>query len=90
MQHPHPQSPDVINRLARIEGHVRAVKKMAEEGKPCADVLHQIAAVEAALRKVAHTVLKEHLDHCVIESAPDKSTQELVQSLKDVLSSYIR
>jgi len=88
--HPHPQSTDVINRLARIEGHVRAVKHMSEAGKPCAEVLHQIGAVQAALRKVAQIVLEDHLDHCISGAVEGEEGKELIRSLKDALSSYGR
>jgi DNA-binding FrmR family transcriptional regulator len=88
--HPHPQSPDVVARLARIEGHVRAIKQMAEGVSPCTDVLHQIGAVQAALRKVAQQVLEDHLDHCIRESVPDEQGKALVESLKGALSTYIR
>jgi DNA-binding FrmR family transcriptional regulator len=90
MSHPHPQSQDVINRLARIEGHVRAIKVMAQDGKPCADVLHQIAAVQAALRKTAELVLSDHLDHCVLEAAEAGEAREVIDSLKSGLASYLR
>jgi DNA-binding FrmR family transcriptional regulator len=90
MSHPHPQSQDVINRLARIEGHVRAIKVMAQDGKPCADVLHQIAAVQAALRKTAELVLSDHLDHCVLEAAEAGEAREVIDSLKSALASYLR
>lgn len=88
--HPHPQSPEIITRLARVEGHVRAIKQMAEEGKTCADVLHQIGAVQAALRKVAQIVLEDHLDHCVLEGAQGDQGKELIDSLKAALASYPR
>ena len=88
--HPHPQSTDVLNRLARIEGHVRAVKQMSEAGKPCAEVLHQIGAVQAALRKVAQIVLEDHLDRCVSEAVEGEQGRELIESLKAALSTYGR
>lgn len=90
MSRAHPQSADVVIRLARIEGHVRAVRQMAEDGKPCADVLHQIAAVQAALRKVAQIVMEDHLDHCVIEAAQHGQGHEAVAELKAALASYLR
>ncbi len=90
MSHNHPQSTDVIARLARIEGHVKAVRKMAEEGKPCADVLHQIAAVEAALRKVAAIVLDDHLEHCLQEGASADEFRAMIGDLRDVVSTYMR
>lgn len=90
MSHPHPQSPDVVNRLARIEGHVRAIKAMSQQGKPCADVLHQIAAVEAALRKVAQIVLEDHLDHCIVDAIREGEAEEMVKDLKAAMAKYLR
>lgn len=90
MTHQHPQSKDVINRLARIEGHVRAVKQMSEDGKPCEDVLHQIAAIESALRAVARTVFEDHLEHCVAEANRGDDLSELVSGLKSVVLTYLR
>ncbi|HLK26783.1 MAG TPA: metal-sensitive transcriptional regulator [Caulobacteraceae bacterium] len=58
----------LLNRLARIEGQVRGVARMVEEGRYCIDVMTQIRAVRAALSKVESAILKGHLDHC-IESA---------------------
>lgn len=86
----HPQFADVVNRLARIEGHVRAVKQMSAAGKPCAEVLHQIAAVQAALRKVAQFVLEDHLDHCVPDAVQAGQGQQVVEDLKAALASYFR
>lgn len=80
----------MINRLARIEGHVKAVKQMSEDGKPCEDVLHQIAAIEAALRAVARIVFEDHLEHCVTEANRGEELSELVSGLKSVLLTYLR
>ncbi|MHB9058868.1 MAG: metal-sensing transcriptional repressor [Bacillota bacterium] len=85
----HPQSADVIKRLARIEGHVRGIKQMAEDGKPCSDILLQIAAVQAALRKVGQAVLEDHLDHCILGARPEDSGK-LLAELKEALSHYGR
>lgn len=87
--HPHPQSADVLNRLARIEGHVRGIKQMAETGKPCAEILLQISAVQAALRKVAQAVLDDHLDHCIVDGA-SAETAELLTELKEALAHFGR
>jgi DNA-binding FrmR family transcriptional regulator len=88
--HPHPQSPEVIRRLKRIEGHVRAVRQMAEEGRPCADVIHQIGAIEAALRRVANAVLSDHLDRCIASSVGDTQVRGLIGELKAALDTYVR
>ena len=53
-------------RLRRIEGQVRGVQGMVEDGRYCIDVLTQIAAIQAALDKVALGLLDEHAQHCVL------------------------
>jgi DNA-binding FrmR family transcriptional regulator len=55
----------LLNRLKRVEGQVRGVAKMLEEGRYCIDVLTQLQAVRAALTKVESEMLKDHLSHCI-------------------------
>lgn len=87
--HPHPRSADIINRLARIEGHVKGIKQMAKEGKPCSDILLQIGAVQAALRKAAQAVLEDHLEQCVVGAKPAEA-KVLLDDLKAALAHYGR
>ena len=56
---------DYLTRLKRIEGQVRGLQRMVDEGQYCIDVLTQIAAVSKALQGVAVALLDEHLHHCV-------------------------
>jgi CsoR family transcriptional regulator, copper-sensing transcriptional repressor len=58
----------VRRRLARIEGQVRGVDRMVEEERYCIDVLTQIAAIQAALDKVALGLIDDHTRHCVVEA----------------------
>ncbi|MDZ4111988.1 MAG: metal-sensitive transcriptional regulator [Brevundimonas sp.] len=60
--------PKVLNRLNRIEGQVRGIARMVEEDRYCVEVLTQLRAVRAALLRVESEVLKDHLDHCVMEA----------------------
>jgi DNA-binding FrmR family transcriptional regulator len=62
-------------RLRRIEGQVRGLERMVDEERYCIDVLTQIAAVQAALDKVALGLLDDHAQHCVI-GAPDLDERE--------------
>ncbi len=55
----------LLNRLSRVEGQVRGVSKMIEDGRYCIDVLTQIRAVRAALARVEATMLQDHLNHCI-------------------------
>jgi DNA-binding FrmR family transcriptional regulator len=54
-----------LARLRRIEGQVRGLQRMIEEERYCIDILTQVQAVRAALRKVEDEVLKDHVEHCV-------------------------
>jgi DNA-binding FrmR family transcriptional regulator len=55
----------VTKRLQRIEGQVRGLSRMVEEERYCIDIVTQISAVRAALRKVEEEVLRDHVAHCV-------------------------
>ena len=57
--------PKLVARLSRIEGQVRGVAKMVEDGRYCIDVLTQVRAARAALAKVETLMLKDHLGHCI-------------------------
>ena len=57
--------PQLLARLNRIEGQVRGITRMIEEGRYCIDVLTQINAARAALAKVESEMLKSHLSHCI-------------------------
>ena len=61
--HNHPNKKKVVNRLARIEGHVRSIKTMVDNDRDCSEVLIQIAAVRKALDNTAKVILKDHLEH---------------------------
>ena len=66
--HPHTQTKAVLNRLARAIGHLERVKAMVEEGRDCAEVLVQLAAVRSALNNTGKVILKDHLEHCVVDA----------------------
>lgn len=57
--------PKLLNRLRRVEGQVRGIGRMVEDGRYCIDILTQLQAVRAALGKVENVILKEHLGKCV-------------------------
>ena len=55
----------VLKRLNRIEGQVRGLSRMVEEDRYCIDVITQVSAVRAALRRAEEEILRDHLSHCV-------------------------
>ena len=79
----------LVNRLSRIEGHIRGIKTMVQESRACPDVLVQIAAVRGALDRVARLILDEHLDECVGRAAQDGDIEEELQALKSALDRFL-
>lgn len=79
----------VIDRLSRIEGHVRGVKKMVEEERDCPDLLHQLAAVKAAINKTSELILEDHIQSCLIDAVNEGSTEEYVKDLMDAVSKLV-
>src|ERR1700738_3808415 len=76
------------SRLRRIEGQVRGVSKMVDEDRYCIDVLTQIAAIQAALDKVALGLLDGHAHTCVIGAEPDQQdarTEEMMAAVGRLL-----
>ena len=86
-QHEHHQQ--VLNRLARIEGHVHAIKRMVEKNSPCPDVLLQIAAVRSALNRVGRVILEDHLESCMIDAVEKDDYIKALQDLKISLNQFI-
>ena len=88
-----PAKASSIKRLSRIEGQVRGLARMVEEDRYCIDIVTQIAAVRAALRRVEEEVLREHISHCVedaIVSGNAAERRRKVTELMDVLSRTAR
>jgi CsoR family transcriptional regulator, copper-sensing transcriptional repressor len=82
-----------VKRLNRIEGQVRGIARMLDEDRYCIDIVTQIAAVRAALRKVEEAVLHDHVDHCVesaIRSGDADEQRRKVAELVTVMSRTTR
>jgi len=87
----HAEHTDQLQRLRRIEGQVRGLVRMVEERRYCVDILTQIRAARAALRRVEEGVLREHALHCVAEAlrGDDPAAQrEKVDELLAVLGRF--
>lgn len=83
----------ILKRLRRIEGQVRGVEAMVEEDRYCIDVVTQIAAARAALRKVEEEILRDHVDHCVehaIASGDQADQRRKIAELMEVISRATR
>lgn len=89
MAHHHENSQAVINRLSRAIGHLQAVKKMVEEGRDCSEVLIQISAVKSAINNVGKVVLKDHINHCVVD-AVETGNQKVLEDLCTAIDKFIK
>ncbi|UHA60866.1 metal-sensitive transcriptional regulator [Metabacillus litoralis] len=81
--------PEVISRLSKIEGHIRGIKKMAEEGRSCEDLLLQVSAVKSAVNNVGRVILEDYLEDCVVDGVRKQSDMETVENLKKALKHFI-
>ncbi len=91
--HPHVHSDEslkrVVNRLSRIEGHIRGIKMMVQESRPCPDVLVQVAAVRGAIDRVARIILDEHLTECIGRAAKEGNIETEIEELKAALDRFL-
>lgn len=79
---------DMVNRLSRIEGQVRGIKKMVENNAYCTDILVQVAAVNAALNSFNRVLLADHIKTCVtrdIRDGKEETVDELITTLKKLM-----
>jgi len=77
-----------LKRLGRIEGQVRGLARMVEDDRYCIDIVTQISAVRAALRRLEEEILRDHVAHCVEHAiaAGNKADQrQKVAELMDVI-----
>ncbi|HET9552107.1 MAG TPA: metal-sensitive transcriptional regulator [Anaeromyxobacteraceae bacterium] len=81
-----------LKRLRRIEGQVRGLQKMVEEGRYCADVLTQIASVHEALRAVGRELMRNHLKHCATTAirAGGEEAEGMYDELLDLMYRQVR
>ncbi len=91
MKHDHARHTGQLDRLRRIEGQVGGLARMVEEGRYCVDILTQVRAARAALRRVEESVLREHVEHCVAQAIRSGSPVEQkakVDELLDVVGRF--
>jgi CsoR family transcriptional regulator, copper-sensing transcriptional repressor len=79
----------ITNRLARIEGHVRGIKTMVQESRPCPDILVQLAAVRGAVDRVARMILDEHLSECIARAAEAGNIEAEIAELRTALDRFL-
>ena len=92
-EHGHTHDPKemkkIINRISRAIGHLNSVKGMMEDGKDCADVLIQLAAVRSEINNAGKALLKEHLDHCIVEAVAEND-QEAIHHMNKAIDQFMK
>jgi DNA-binding FrmR family transcriptional regulator len=92
-EHGHTHDPaemkKIINRISRAIGHLNSVKGMMEDGKDCADVLIQLAAVRSEINNAGKALLKEHLDHCIVEAVAEND-QEAIMHMNKAIDQFMK
>lgn len=87
--HSHQHTRAVVNRLARAIGHLERVKAMVEEGRDCSEVLIQLAAVRSALNNTGKVILKDHLEHCIVE-AVENHDHATIEELNRAIEQFVK
>ncbi len=85
-----PTGERVLARLKRLEGQVRGVAAMVENGRNCEDILTQLSAVSSAVTAVAREILFEHIDHHIVEGIQTGDKQEMLEGLKSAVESFAK
>lgn len=88
-KHGHQHTKSVINRLSRATGHLESVKRMVEDGRDCSEVLIQLSAVISALNNTGKVILKDHIDHCIVD-AVELGDQAAIDNLNKAIDSFIK
>uniref|UniRef100_I5AUG6 Copper-sensing transcriptional repressor CsoR n=1 Tax=Eubacterium cellulosolvens (strain ATCC 43171 / JCM 9499 / 6) TaxID=633697 RepID=I5AUG6_EUBC6 len=79
----------IVNRLSRSIGHLESVKRMVENNVDCSDVLIQIAAVRAELTNAGKLLLKEHLEHCIVEAVAENDPVA-IQKMNEAIDKFMK
>jgi DNA-binding FrmR family transcriptional regulator len=88
-----PAREEALQRLSRIEGQIKGISKMVDEGRYCVEVLGQISAVQEALRGVGKLIMRNYLENCVtssLRSGSSKKAKETYGELMDVIYKFAK
>ncbi len=80
----HAPHTDVLNRLKRVEGHLRSVITMIQSGRNCVELAQQLAAVEKAVGAAKRTLVQSHLEHCLEDAVEDGRGAEALEEARKI------
>lgn len=79
----------IINRLARSIGHLEHVKHMLEDERDCTEVLIQLAAVRSEINNAGKLLLKEHMEHCIVDAIAENDTDAIAR-MNEAIDMFIK
>jgi DNA-binding FrmR family transcriptional regulator len=85
------QKKDVLMRLRRIEGQLRGIQRMVEEGVSCPEILTQVAAATAALKKASMTIIHTYMEECLSKSKEERGMkrEDAIRDFQKAIARYI-
>lgn len=91
--HSHTHDPQkikaIMNRISKSIGHMESIKKMLENQRDCADVLIQLVAVRAEINNTGKLLLKEHMEHCIVEAVREND-QEAITRMNQAIDMFMK
>ena len=91
--HTHTHDPQqmraIVNRLKRAVGHLDKVRRMVEDGEDCADVLVQLSAVKSEINNTGKLILKEHMEHCIVEAVLEND-YEAIERMNKAIDRFMK
>ncbi len=78
----------IINRLKKIEGQVKGIQRMVDDGKCCEDIMIQISAIRAAINKVGGIILDTYIKECLITSL--RNDDDKINDIIDTIVKYVK
>ena len=79
----------VVNRISRAIGHLESIRRMVESDADCSEVLIQLAAVRSAINNTGKVVLKNHIDHCIVE-AVEEGDAGAIEALNEAIDKFVK
>ena len=87
--HPHAETKAVLNRTAKIIGHMNSVKKMIETGRDCSEVLIQLSAIDSAIKSLSRVILKDHISTCLVEAVKNND-EHVLDELNKAIDKFMK
>jgi DNA-binding FrmR family transcriptional regulator len=78
------ENTDVLVRLKTVEGHIRGIERMVNDGEYCIDIIRQLHAAQSALNKISGIILENHLNSCLITAVRGDDPAERERVLREI------